>query len=231
MEPHTFDDLMNEIMMEMEEKGMEPDHKTLMHFVRQYPEHRNKLSDFFAVWGVQKFWADLADHLNCQQDRCCAVYKAGGNTMRVFSADNFFVDPSTGVYNFRPMQIGEAHAACLRAYVGALQAGAHSVTIMRGIPGSGKSTWIKENAESLDIVVDNTSPNVVDVAPYAALAQAFLIPYEVVTLRVDPKVAAPRNVHGVPAEFVEKCAGWLDRGTAELMPWWPKRIIDTYPPG
>lgn len=230
MDEDVFDDLMNEIMMAMEEKGQHPDHPTLMHFVRKYPEHRAKLTDFFATWGVQQVFVELDQARKCQQDRCSAVYQAGGHTMRIFSADLFFVNKQTGAYEFDPQKIGQAHSACMRAYVEAVQhclgvAGAH-VTILRGVPGSGKSTWAKTHAAELDIVVDNTAPGNVDVAPYAALAQAYGVPYEVVTIRVDPAVAAARNVHGVPHEVVEKMAKWLDHGTETLMPWWPHRLIE-----
>lgn len=146
--------------------------------------------------------------------------------MRRFSADSFFTS-STGVYVFDKTKIGEAHGHCLRSYVLAIQDGARRVTIMRGLPGSGKSAWVANHAADLDVVVDNTSLSVAEVAPYASLAQAYGIPFQIVTMKLDLRICAERNTHGVSHAKIRNMAACLGRGTRQLMqmPWWPNVVV------
>jgi predicted kinase len=118
-------------------------------------------------------------------------------TSRVVSADHLFeVD---GEYRFDPARIGEAHAACLRAFVDALESGTELV------------------------IVDNTNTSVIECAPYMALAPAFGYSAEIHQLEVDPRVAAARNTHGVPADVVAKMAAKL--AADQLPPWWTVRKV------
>ncbi|AWM39177.1 hypothetical protein GobsT_25380 [Gemmata obscuriglobus] len=48
--PHTFEDVVDEIMLE-EEK---PTHEALVRWTAQYPKHREALSRFFATWALQE---------------------------------------------------------------------------------------------------------------------------------------------------------------------------------
>lgn len=115
-----------------------------------------------------------------------------------FSADDFFM--VGGEYRFDPAKIGEAHNACLRGFVAAIQSDVHST-----------------------LVVDNTNLSIAEIAPYAALAQAFGAELEILTVRCDPAIAAARNVHGVPAERVAAMAAQLE--ARQLPPWWPAREV------
>jgi len=108
----------------------------------------------------------------------------------VVSADHHFM--RDGAYHFDPAGLGEAHAQCMRRFLDAL--------------GSGADT----------VVVDNTSPRVSDLSPYYSVARAFNAPVDVVRVVCDPKVAAARNVHGVPAAAVERIAASLE----EPPPFW-----------
>lgn len=129
------------------------------------------------------------------------------------------------------------------------------VIIMRGIPGSGKSTWIAKNAPdavvcSADhyfiqpdgsyvfmpedlylahgacktkftqalmekkptVVVDNTNVRKRDVEWYVEEALSLGVDFAdlyIVTLHVDPKVGAERNLHGVPPEVCQRMANTL----------------------
>jgi len=144
--------------------------------------------------------------------------------MLIFSADNFFINKTTGVYEFNPGKLKEAHGSCIMGFALALfHKQVKHVTIMRGCPGSGKSTWIKDNAAELDTVIDNTNPTAVDVAPYAALASAYDVPMEVVTLMSDPEIAAARNVHGVPYDAVLKIAKKVEDNSN--MNFWKHKIV------
>lgn len=105
----------------------------------------------------------------------------------VVSADMYpglYYQDGQGKLCIRVELLGQAHGACLRAAIEALQAG--------------KS-----------VVVDNTNTTVVEVAPYVALAQAFSVS-DVALLRMncDPEKAWARNSHGVPRDGV---MGQFDR--------------------
>lgn len=154
--------------------------------------------------------------------------------MRLFSADNYFMNPITGAYEFDPKKLGEAHGQCMRGFLLAAKDAhynqawmkippKHHVTILRGIPGSGKTTWALNNQDTLDIVVDNTNIGAVDVAPYAAVAAAYGIQFEIVTFIVEPSVAHASNVHGVPLDSILSYANRL--ANEHLMPWWPQRDV------
>lgn len=122
-----------------------------------------------------------------------------------------------------------------------------TVTILRGISGSGKSTyttknhpnafvasadkyfvrkdgtyvfdgralrqahdWCKAQFESAlqrsedDVVVDNTNTTLRELNFYVDTAIAYGYTLNVVRLVVDPKIAAARNQHGVPADKVQQ---------------------------
>lgn len=155
--------------------------------------------------------------------------------MQIFSADKFFM--VDGRYAFDREKLGEAHGWCLREYIGAVQ-DAHlmkstnspsrrHVTIMRGIPGAGKSTWIEGHKENLDIVVDNTNITALEIAPFASIANAYNIPFEIVTIAADPVVAHQRNVHNVPFEFIARHAHKISE--EKLPSRWPQRTDMTAP--
>lgn len=112
----------------------------------------------------------------------------------VFSADAYFM--VDGEYRFDPARIGEAHNGCLRSFTETLQA-----------------------ADVEVLVVDNTNLSVAEIAPYAALAQAYGAELLVLTVRCDVARAWTRNVHGVSAERVTAMAAVL--ASRELPPWWP----------
>lgn len=147
----------------------------------------------------------------------------------VCSADHFWVQLD-GSYKFDPTRLPEAHAACFRKFVAALSTydGPRHVTVLRGVPGSGKSTYVCNNTHTLGIVVDNVASTVAEVAPYAAAALAFGFRLSIVTLRCDPKVAGARNIHGVPQYRVESMhRAMLDSEEREFWPpWWDHKIIN-----
>lgn len=124
--------------------------------------------------------------------------KLPGNT--VISADNYFTGPD-GVYRFDPRKLGEAHADALRKYLAALHRG-------------------------LDIVVDNTNTNtnLVNLAPYVALAEMVGATVKFIHLDVDPASAAQRNLHMVPADTVAKMALQIASAFAQWPPHWPRPL-------
>lgn len=119
----------------------------------------------------------------------------------VVSADQFFMVGDE--YRFNPALIGEAHGACFRGFIVALQAGSPLV------------------------VVDNTSMSVAEIAPYILGAQAYGYTAEIITLRCDPAIAAARNVHGVPVDVIlKRMAPAMAASEAAFMPWWQHRVVE-----
>lgn len=117
----------------------------------------------------------------------------------IVSADDAFVGDD-GVYRFNPADLPKAHASCLRRFVELVQHG-------------------------MDVVVDNTNTSVAEIAPYAALAQAYGHELRLLRVECDPEVAATRNVHGVPAETVRAMHARLAATVKLLPPWWPLETI------
>ena len=120
-------------------------------------------------------------------------------TAVVASADDGMMEH--GVYVFHPSKLTAAHGACLRKAIEQAQAQAGCGT---------------ENI----LVIDNTSITAIEIAPYAAIAQAYDLECEVVTLQIPAEIAGPRNSHGVPQQSVERMAARLDQ--ERLAPWWKK---------
>lgn len=114
--------------------------------------------------------------------------------LTICSADQYFM--MGGEYRFNPGELPKAHAECLRNYVHALQ-----------------------QHKDL-VVVDNTNTTVAEVAPYAALAQAYGYDLEVIILEADVEMAHARNVHGVPLAVIQGQANRLEDLVETLPPWW-----------
>lgn len=119
------------------------------------------------------------------------------------SADNFFMQGDR--YVFDASKLGEAHGACFREVIDALQRGSEL------------------------IVVNNTNTSVAEIAPYMAAAQAYGAEANIICLRIDPKIAAARNTHGTPLATIEKMAERLERTLKELPPWWDKEVLQWDP--
>jgi len=75
--------------------------------------------------------------------------------------------------------------------------------------------------------VDNTGINVVDIAPYCALALAYGHDLKIITLLCDPEVAAARNVHGVPPASVKRMARLLASETWLIPSRWPQLEVES----
>ena len=143
----------------------------------------------------------------------CGVSGSGKSTMAaaewpdspVYSADHYCIVGNE--YQFWARNLPEAHACCLRQFA---QAVAHPIDR----PG-----WDT-------LVVDNTNTTVAEVAPYAALAQAYGWDLQVIILRCDWRKAAKRQVHGVPRDTVRAQAHRLAYLPSVLPPRWPTRIVE-----
>lgn len=128
----------------------------------------------------------------------------------VCSADHFHIGED-GVYRFNPAKAGEAHAACLRKFVGSIVSETFN-------EASGYDPQV--------IVVDNTNCQVAEIAPYASVALAYGWEVEIVNITVDPKVAASRNVHGCDSEVVERQMRNLRRANDFIPKWWKQTTVE-----
>lgn len=113
-----------------------------------------------------------------------------------------------GLYEpfFDPTKLAQSHGWCLRQYIEAIQDG-----IKFGFDGV--------------IAVDNTNTTVGEIAPYAAIASAYGIPFEIVVIATDPSVAGPRNAHGVPQKGVERQYNRMLQEHGRLPSYWPHRTV------
>lgn len=131
---------------------------------------------------------------------------------RVVSADHYFIED--GVYRFDPQKLSEAHGACFRGFIEALQA---------------ENDVAHAYADRL-IVVDNTNTTTEEIAPYMLGAQAYGYEAEVRTLMCrsedDVKVCAGRNAHG--ASFDTVLAQHRRILARRFPPWW-KALTEEIP--
>lgn len=103
----------------------------------------------------------------------------------ICSADHFF--EKDGVYQFNPKMLSQAHGACLKKFVEALQ-----------------------NGDQL-VVVDNTNIKIQHLTPYVSLAEAYNYKVEIRTLKVPMLVGAARNIHSVPQATIQRMEKEFER--------------------
>ena len=119
-----------------------------------------------------------------------------GLDLPVVSADHYFLSPE-GEYVFRPEKLPEAHGQCFRRAV-------------------------EHASRGEGFVVDNTNLTAVEVAPYVALAGAYGLDHEIISVVADPEVAFRRQRHGVPRATFERMRAAFEG--FHPMPWWKHRV-------
>lgn len=132
---------------------------------------------------------------------------------QVFSSDFFFMKDDK-VYDFDAKKLPYAHGWCLRQFINALSAFNHKVAMLPGFDGKNEV-----------FVVDNTNTTIAEIAPYYAVAQAYGLNAEIITLDVDPRKAAARNTHNVPATTVDRQYQNLVKNAEQFPPFWVHRVI------
>jgi predicted kinase len=115
----------------------------------------------------------------------------------IVSTDDSFINEA-GVYEHDLSKLGEAHGACFRSFLRALE------------------------ADKALIIVDNTNTCASEISPYMLAASAF--GYEAAILRIECSVekAAARNLHGTPLDVVQAMAA---RVAEPLPPYWTVETI------
>jgi NEDD4-binding protein 2 len=121
----------------------------------------------------------------------------------VVSADDYYATPDGG-YDFRPEDIGKAHAAC---YLDALR-----------VVYQMDSLWDTAPQPGASLVVDNTNIEAWEIAPYVSLAQARGYDHLIINRDVPPEIAIARGIHGVPPERVRAMAEAM--ASTVLPPFW-----------
>lgn len=115
----------------------------------------------------------------------------------VVSADNFF--EHHGKYIFDPSKLSKAHGICLKEFIRFCE-----------------KRWADEDNDPVTIIVNNTNTTALEIAPYYAIASAYAASrIDLVTLRVDPAIAAARNSHGVP---LKSCQAMDNRIKSRVLP-------------
>lgn len=129
----------------------------------------------------------------------------------VCSADHYFID-ETGKYNFDFRKLGEAHGQCLRKFVAIL---------------------LDRQCDVL--VVDNTNAFDTEIAPYYALAAAYGIKPELVTVKSKAEPGTPeydewlaaakqRNLHGLDEKAIAIKDGQVR--ARKLPPFWDMELTE-----
>lgn len=114
----------------------------------------------------------------------------------VCSADHFWFDED-GTYQFDVNRLSEAHSACKKACVDALERG------------------------DREVVVDNTNTKLSEMEYYVNLAAEYGYSVKFVRVQTPVEKAANRNVHGVPKKAVEKQANRME----DLPQGWGEEIV------
>ena len=116
----------------------------------------------------------------------------------IVSADDGMKE--NGVYKFRGSLLQEAHGACFRRVIESLQ------------------------AQLPLVVVDNTNITIDAAAPYVTAGEAYGYKVRLICLKVDPKIAGPRNVHRVPQVKVNEMAQTFNAFLRNLPRRWKTRV-------
>lgn len=125
---------------------------------------------------------------------------------KIVSADDFFY--RSGVYQFDPRDIGEAHSLCFYNFLAALG-------------------MLKFEADPVDLViVDNTNLSKWEISPYVLAAHAHgVTDIEIVTIACDPELAFARQKHGVPRVTFDRMFATLE--SEALLTFWRHTIVYT----
>jgi predicted kinase len=139
-----------------------------------------------------------------------STYARNFSNAAILSSDDYWTrDGGDYKENFNVEKLGAAHAWNLRRYIDCLVF----------------ESKTRSDENDITIVIDNTNTIVAELAPYYAVAQAFQVPVEIITLMVDPKIALARNVHGVPLNAHSAQYSRLVDNEKQIPRWWKHTII------
>jgi GTPase SAR1 family protein len=129
-------------------------------------------------------------------------------SFKIISADDFFIDKETGVFQFQPSKVQEAHDACIRKF---------KKTIENN--GDDNNNDAYEKGSVSFIIVDNCNLQYEHVARYVDVLQqhqqqktTLPIPWTFIILeprtewKDDPLLCFEKNQHGVPLVTIQNMA-------------------------
>jgi predicted kinase len=135
-----------------------------------------------------------------------STYARNFSNAVILSSDDYWTrDGGDYKENFNVEKLGAAHAWNLRRYILTLES--------LNLP------------DDTTVIIDNTNTTIAELAPYYAVAQAYNVPVEIITLMVDPKVALARNIHGVPLKAHSAQYSRLVDNTPLIPRWWKHDIL------
>jgi hypothetical protein len=130
-------------------------------------------------------------------------------------------------------KLQEEHNTCLREFVVLVTtrgATPLEVVVLRGIPGSGKTTWAKQHDDPSRLIVVNTNLSVAELAPYCQLALAYGHQLRVLTFACTPEQAMARHPDkvGVPTPKLIIMAGQLQQNTRLIPARWNHKVLSQH---
>lgn len=137
----------------------------------------------------------------------------------VLSPDDRLIGPD-GRYVWTPSRVYAAWLACLDDLELALPA-ANALILMVGLPGAGKSTWLRENATTNLIYFDATLTDPATRRGLVVAARRYERPVDVVWLDTAELVCRERNAarpaeRRVPDDVITRMAAALQRAPPTL---------------
>lgn len=118
---------------------------------------------------------------------------------RIISPDQHLTDPETGLYRWTVERVRDAWVRSTAELDGALAAGGVSkVVLMVGIPASGKTTWLKRNAEPGVVYFDATFKDARARRPILDVVRRYGVPVEAVVMATPLDEAVRRNETRTP---------------------------------
>lgn len=113
---------------------------------------------------------------------------------RVISPDQHLTDPTTGLYYWTVERVRAAWVKSTSELNEALAAGGVSkVVLMVGIPASGKTTWLRKNAEPGVVYFDATFKDARARRPILDVVRRYGLPVEAVVMATPLDEALRRN--------------------------------------
>ena len=116
------------------------------------------------------------------------------STGRIISPDHHLTDPETGKYEWTVERVRAAWTRSTAELDEALADGSVSkVVLMVGIPASGKTTWLRSNAEPGVVYFDATFKDARARRPILDVARKYGVPTEAVVMATPVDEAIRRN--------------------------------------
>lgn len=113
--------------------------------------------------------------------------------LMILSPDDFLIRPD-GTYDWSPSRVSSAWRDTLDRVQSLLPGWRFdTLVLLCGVPGSGKSTWLKEHQVASSLYVDATFTSQISRAPFIPIAASFGKPVDVVWMDTPLEECVRRN--------------------------------------